>query len=105
MRHYLRQRGLALAPEPGPQRMLEAPCAPLLVAPARLALQRLAGRARAPTGAVTLTPITVAANQNLHAATRAQEESGRLVAHEHPGKPRGAGRDRPRVQQSSHTRH
>lgn len=46
---------------------------------ASVALQRQAGGRCARAGAIALTPIAITANQDLHATTRAQEESGRLV--------------------------
>jgi hypothetical protein len=55
-----------------------------LVALAGVALQRAAGHVRASVGAVTIATVAVAADQNLDAATRAQEESGRFVHHGHP---------------------
>ena len=104
MRHYVCQLHLARTPALGTQCVLEAPCATTLVTSGGVALQRLAGRGRTPVGAVPLTPITLTAHQHLDAAARAQKESGGLVGHGHPRQYRRcAGRDRPRVQQSSRT--
>ncbi len=105
MRHYFYRQLLARTPAPGTQSVLEAPRAPTLVASRGVALQSLAGRRRAPIGAIQLAPVALAAHQHLHMAARAQEESGGLVVHRHPWQYRRcAGRDRPPVQQSSRTR-
>ena len=105
MRHYLCQRRLARTPALGTQGVLEAPRAPTLVTSGGVALQRPAGRGRAPIGAIPLAPVALAAHQHLYAAARAQKESGGLVDHGHPRQYRRcAGRDRPPVQQSSCTR-
>ena len=84
MRHYLCQRCLARTPALGTQCVLEAPRATTLVTSGGVALQRPAGRGRAPIGAIPLTSVALAAHQHLYAATRAQEESGGLVGHGHP---------------------
>ena len=84
MRHYLCQRRLARTPALAAQGVLEAPHAPTLVTSGGVALQRPAGRGRAPIGAVPLAPVARAAHQHLYAATRAQEESGGLLGHGHP---------------------
>jgi hypothetical protein len=84
MRHRLHYRGTALSPMPGSQRMLGASDVAALVTLAGVALQTAAGLGRAPSGAIALTPVAVAADQDLHAATRAQKESGRSFPHEHP---------------------
>ena len=55
-----------------------------LVAPGRSSLCRLTCLARARRGAVALATVAVAAQQNLGAATCAQEQAGRTV-HAHPG--------------------
>lgn len=69
--------------------MLDASGATVLVTLAGIALQGAAGRGRALTGAVALTPVAVAAHQDLFAATCAQEESGRLIPHDHPRQTEG----------------
>ena len=84
MRHFIFQRGLASTPAPISQSMQCAPNTPLLVAPRGGALQRPTGRGCALTSAVALAPVAGAANQDLHAATRAQKQSGRLVQHARP---------------------
>ena len=84
MRHYVCQHHLARTPALGTQCVLESPRAPSLVASGAVALQRLAGRGGAPTGAVPLAPVALAAHQHLYAAARAQEESGGLLGHGPP---------------------
>ena len=84
MRHRLLLLGPALSPTPGAPGVLGAPPVAVLVAVAGVALQRAAGHVRASVGAVAIATVAVAADQNLDAATRAQEESGRFVQHGHP---------------------
>ena len=79
MRHYLHLRGSPRTPTASTQGVFEAAGAAVLVAPTGVTPQRLAGGGCASAGAIALTPIALAANQDLHAATRAQEESCRLV--------------------------
>jgi len=84
MRHYLCQRRLARTPALGTQCVLEAPYATTLVTSGGVALQRPAGRGRAPIGAIPLAPVAMTAQQHLDAAARAKKESGGLVGHGHP---------------------
>jgi len=79
MRHYLHLRGSPRTPAARAQGVFEAPGAASLVAPTCVALQGTACAGCAGTGAIALTPIAMAANQDLLATTRAQEESGRLI--------------------------
>ena len=83
MRHFLCQSSAPLTPTAHACGMFKAAGATLLIAPTRLTLQCLAGSGGALVDAVNLTTITVTANQNLHATTRAQEESGGTHAHGH----------------------
>jgi len=69
--------------------MLDTPVAAVLIALAGVALPGAAGRGCALTGAVALTSVAVAADQDLNAATCAQEESGSLIPHEHPRQTEG----------------
>ena len=89
MRHRLRLLRLTRSPRPGSQGMLDAPGAAVLIALAGVALQGAAGRGCAPNGAVALTPVAVAADQDLNATTCAEEESGRLIPHGHPRQAEG----------------
>jgi hypothetical protein len=94
MRHRLRRRRrrwsyrhcqqrLALAPTATTRGVLETPRPAALIAPSGLA-QGLPARHRGTArGAVNLASITVAANENRLTAARAQEASGRNIAHEH----------------------
>jgi hypothetical protein len=84
MRHRLPLLGPALSPTPGAPGVLGTPPVAVLVALAGVALQRAAGHVRASVGAVAIATVAVAADQNLDAATRAQEESGRSIHHGHP---------------------
>ncbi len=105
MRHYLHLCGPPCTPTTRAQGVLEAPGKPSLVAPTGVTLQRATSARCAAIGTIALTPITVTADQDLLATTRAQEESGSLVRHAHPRQYRRcAGRDRPRVQQLRSTR-
>ena len=100
MRHYVCQRPLARTPALGTQGVVESPRAAALITPGRVALQRPTGRRCTPIGAIALAPVALAAHQNLHAAARAQEESGGLIGHGRLRQyRRRAGRGRPRVQQ------
>jgi hypothetical protein len=83
MRHYLCHSAAPLTPTTGARGMFNASSATLLIAPAGRALQSLSGSACALVRAVNLTAITVTANQNLNATTRAQEDSGGTLAHGH----------------------
>jgi len=69
--------------------MLDTPDIAVLVAIAGVALQRAPYNVRAPAGAVAVTPVAVVADQNLLAAARTQEESGRFVQHGHPRQTEG----------------
>jgi len=74
----------AAAPASRACRVGHAATARALVAPGRSALCRLTRLARAGRGAVALATVTVAAQQDLAAAARAQEQAGWTV-HAHPG--------------------
>jgi hypothetical protein len=89
MRHYLCRSTAPLTPTTHARGMFKASSATLLIAPCRRALQCLSGSGCALVGAVDLTAITVTANQHLEATRRAQEDSGRTLAHGHTfGKPK-----------------
>ena len=79
MRHFLYLRGSPLTPTPQAQGVFETASAAVLVAPTGVALQQTASTRCAAIGAIVLPPITVTADEDLLAATRAQEESGSLV--------------------------
>jgi hypothetical protein len=76
MRHFLHLRGSPRTPTACAQGVLEAARTAVLVAPTSVALQRAASARCATIGAIALTPIAVTADEDLLAATRAQEESG-----------------------------
>ncbi|HYN63137.1 MAG TPA: hypothetical protein VES36_00920 [Candidatus Limnocylindrales bacterium] len=82
------------APASCSRRVGHTATAAALVAVRGLALRRLTGLARARRAAVALAAVAVAAQQDLIAATRAQEQAG-WTLHGHPGKAEGAGRTRP----------
>jgi hypothetical protein len=84
MRHRDHLLGSACPPRRHPNCMVGASVTALLVQLAGRALQFTAAGLCAAAGAVALTPIAVAAHQNLDATTRAVEESSRPVPHEHP---------------------
>jgi len=84
MRHRQHLLGSTRSPRRHPNCMVSASVMALLVQLARRALQFTAGGRGTAIGAVALTPIAVAAHQNLDATTRAVEESSRLFPHEHP---------------------
>jgi hypothetical protein len=91
MRHRLRVGGPSLTPAAGSRGMLEPPDTAVLVTSTGFSLQCSARRRCASAGTVALPSITVAADQDLHAATRAKEEPSRSVPHVHPS---GLGRGR-----------
>jgi hypothetical protein len=88
MRHFLCHQGLstaALAPTSRACGMFDAAAPAALITVGGLSLQRLTGGCRTARGAIALPSVTVAANQYLHAAACAQEESGgKKIAHEQP---------------------
>ena len=79
MRHYLHLCSSPRTPTTRAQGVLEAPGTAMLVASTGVALQRTANAQCAPIVAIALTVIAMAANEDLPAATRAQEESSRLI--------------------------
>jgi hypothetical protein len=84
MRHFLCQSSAPLTPTARARGMFEASGAAALVTASGLHLQDLAGGGGTPRSAIALPSVTVAANQHLHAAACAQEESGgKKIAHEH----------------------
>lgn len=68
MRHFICRGGWPLAPSVGARRVLMAPGAALLIAPAGLTLAAQAGDGGAPGGAIALAPITSAAHEDLAVA-------------------------------------
>jgi len=79
MRHYLHLRGSPRTPTTRAQGVLEAPGTAVLVAPTGVTLQRATSARCAAIGAIAMTAIAMAANEDLPAATRAQEKSDRLI--------------------------
>ena len=64
--------------------MFEASATAALITASGLGLQDLTGGGGTTGSAIPLPSVTVAANQHLHAAACAQEESGgKKIAHEH----------------------
>lgn len=88
MRHFLCHQGNSTAPLAPTARacgMFGAANVAALITAGGLPLQRLTGGGGTARGAIALPSVTVAANQYLHAATCAQEESGgKKIAHEQP---------------------
>lgn len=84
MRHFLCQSRAPLTPTARARGMFEAAGAAALITASGLHLQNLTGGGGTPRSAIALPSVTVAANQHLHAAACAQEESGgKKIAHEH----------------------
>jgi hypothetical protein len=84
MRHFLCHSSAPLTPTARARGMFEASGAAALVTASGLHLQNLTGGGGTPRSAIALPSVTVAANQHLHAAACAQEESGgKKIAHEH----------------------
>jgi hypothetical protein len=84
MRHFLCQRSAPLTPTAHARGMFEASGAAELITATGLHLQNLTGGGATPRSAIALPSVTVPANQHLHAAACAQEESsGKKIAHEH----------------------
>lgn len=85
MRHFLCQSSAPLTPTARACGMFEASATAALIAATGLHLQNLSGGGGTPGSAIALPSVTVAANQHLHAAACAQEESGgKKIAHENP---------------------
>ena len=89
MRHRAGLLVPARSPPLGPSDMIDTSVVALLIPLAGVALSLAAGDECTPIGAVALTPIAVAANQDLDATTRAKEESGSFIPHAHPRQAKG----------------
>ena len=85
---------MTLAPAPLPLGMSKATAPRALVSACAVAPGGIASQAPARAGAVAVATVTAAAQHDLSAAMRAQEQAGWWV-HANLGEPKGAGRNRP----------